>query len=87
MITPLPLARLQIACEASAYATSYRFYLQRPIIDPEPLHVGTASEPLFVTESLEAAQPYIIYISATNEGAESDLSDPVTATPVLAAAA
>lgn len=87
VITPLPAAKLQIACAPSANATSYRFYLQRPIIDPEPVHVGTASEPLFVTETLVAAQPYVVYISALNEGAESELSDPVTATPVLAAAA
>lgn len=87
VVTPLPAAKLQIACASSANATSYRFYVQRVIIDPEPIHVGTASDPLFVTESLVAAQPYVVYVSAVNEGAESDLSDPVGATPVMAAAA
>ena len=87
VVTPLPLARLQIACDASPNATLYRFYLQRPILDPEPILVGNSSEPLFVTESLVAGQQYVIYVSAVNEGAESDLSDPVSATALAAAAA
>jgi hypothetical protein len=87
VVTPLPGATLQIACDASANATSYRFYLQRLIIDPEPLLAGSSAEPLFVTEALTPGQAYVVYVSAVNEGAESDLSDPVTATPVLAAAA
>ena len=53
-------------------------------LDLEP---DLVAEPLFVTEPLVAAQPYVVYISAVNEGAESELSDPVTGTPVLAAAA
>ena len=86
-VTPLSGARFQIACDASPNATSYRFYYQRPILDPEPILAGSASEPLFVTEPLSAGQVYQVYVSATNEGAESDLSDPVNATALLAQAA
>lgn len=87
VVTPLPAARLQIACDHAANATGYRFFVQRPILDPEPIFVGHSTEPLFVTEPLTPGQTYVVYVSATNEGAESDLSDPVGATPVLAAAA
>ncbi len=87
VVTLLPLAQLQIACDASPNATRYRFYLQRPILDPEPVLAGGSDEPLFVTEPLTPGQVYQVFVSAVNEGAESDLSDPVTATPVLAAAA
>jgi hypothetical protein len=87
VVTDLSGARLQIACDASPNATRYRFYTQRPILDPEPLLAGSATEPLFVTEPLVAGQVYQIYVSAINEGAESELSEPVNATPVLAAAA
>lgn len=87
VVTPLSGARFQIACDPSPNATSYRFYYQRPILDPEPILAGSASEPLFVTESLSAGQLYQVYVSATNEGAESELSEPVNATTLLAAAA
>ena len=53
-VTPLPLARLQITCDASPNATNYRFYTQRPIVDPEPILAGSATEPLFVTEPVNA---------------------------------
>lgn len=87
VVTPLAGAVLQIACAPSANATRYRFYVQRPIIDPEPVLAGSATEPLFLTEGLTAGQVYQVYVSAINEGAESELSVPVTATPVLSAAA
>ncbi len=87
VVTPLSGARLQMACDPSPNATSYRFYLQRPIVDPEPIFAGHASEPLFVTESLTAGQQYLVYVSATNEGAESGLSAPVTATTQVEMAA
>ncbi len=80
-VVPQPGARLQISCDPSPNATSYRFYVQRPIVDPEPILAGSATEPLV------AAQVYQVYVSAINEGAESELSLPVNATPVLAATA
>jgi len=87
VVTPLPGARFQIACDPSPNATLYRFYTQRPIIDPEPILSGHSSEPLFVTEPLVAGQVYQVYVSAVNEGAESELSEPVNATAQLLAAA
>ncbi len=87
VVVPQPGARLQVSCDASPNATRYRFYLQRPIVDPEPVLAGGSDEPLFLSEALTPAQVYQVYVSAVNEGAESDLSDPVSATPVLAAAA
>lgn len=87
VVTTLAGSRLQISCDPSPNATNYRFYTQRPILDPEPILAGSATEPLFVTEALTAGQLYQVYVSATNEGAESELSEPVNATPHLAAAA
>jgi hypothetical protein len=87
VVTTLSGALLQIARDPSPNATNYRFYTQRPILDPEPILAGSATEPLFVTEPLTAGQLYLVYVSATNEGAESELSEPVNATPPLAAAA
>jgi hypothetical protein len=87
VVTPLPDARLQVACDASPSATLYRFFYQRPIEDPEPIFAGNASGPLFVTETLEPNQAYLVYVSAVNNGAESELSAPVSATAVQAAAA
>lgn len=80
-VVPQPGARLQISCDPLPNATSYRFYVQRPIVDPEPILAGSATEPLV------AEQVYQVYVSAINEGAKSELSLPVNATPVLAAAA
>lgn len=79
VVTALPEARLQITCEASPGATGYRFYAQRPEIDPEPVAVGRSVAPLFVTEPLEPGTEYLVYVSAVNEGAESDLSTAVSA--------
>lgn len=87
VVVPQPGSRLQIACDEATNATNYRFYLQRPILDPEPIPVGSSPAPLFVTEALTPGQVYLVYVSASNEGAESDLSNAVSATPVLAAAA
>lgn len=83
----LPLAKLQVSCDPSPNATSYKFYTQRPVLDPEPVLAGGADEPLFVTESLTAGQQYLVYVSAVNEGAESELSVPVSTTAHVAAAA
>jgi hypothetical protein len=87
VVTPLTDGRLQVACAPSPTATSYRFYYQRPIVDPAPIAAGSAEDPLFVIEGLTAGQVYQVYVSASNSGATSDLSEPVAATPVLAAAA
>ena len=87
VVTPLSQARLQIACAPSAHATHYRFFQQRPIIDPEPIYTGHANDPLFVTTSLVAGQQYLVYVTAVNDGAESELSSPVSIVTLLAAAA
>lgn len=87
VVTVLSDGRLQVACSPSPTATSYRFYYQRPIVDPAPIAAGSAEDPLFVIEGLTAGQLYQVYVSASNSGATSDLSEPVTATPVLAQAA
>jgi hypothetical protein len=84
---PLSGARLQLSCDPSVGATSYRFYAQRPILDPVPLPVGTSYEPLLITDPLTVGQEYLVYVTASNEGAESPLSTPVTVTAVAAAAA
>lgn len=84
---PLSGARLQLSCDPSVGATSYRFYAQRPILDPVPLPVGTSYEPLLITDPLTPGQEYLVYVTASNEGAESALSEPVTVTAVAAAAA
>jgi hypothetical protein len=68
-------------------ATGYRFYYQRPILDPEPVFEGGATDPLFVITGLAPGQTYAIYVSATNAGGESDLSEPATAVVTFAAAA
>ncbi len=83
----LPAARLQISCDPSVGATSYRFYVQRPIVDPVPVPVGTATEPLLITEPLVPGQEYLVYVSATSDGAESQLSVAVRVTAALEAAA
>lgn len=82
--TPL---QFLVACDPSPNATGYRFYYQRPILDPEPIWAGSATEPLFVITDLAAGQSYQVFVSATNEGAESELSVPVQATAQAAAAA
>jgi hypothetical protein len=87
VVTTLPAARLQVVCAPAPNATRYRFYYQRPIVDPAPIFAGGAEDPLFVIEGLTAGQVYQVYVSAANDGAESQLSEPVNATPLLAAAA
>lgn len=79
VVTPLAEARLQVECEASPGATGYRFYVQRPEIDPEPVAAGRSPAPLFVTDPLVPGTEYLVYVSAVNEGAESDLSTAVSA--------
>ena len=87
VVTALSGARLQVGCGASANADHYRFFYQRPIEDPEPIFAGSAADPLFVIEGLATGQTYLIYVSAVNSGAESELSTPVSAETELAAAA
>lgn len=82
--TPL---QFLVSSDPSANATGYRFYYQRSIVDPEPILAGSASDPLFVITGLTAGQLYQVFVSATNEGAESELSLPVSATALVAAAA
>jgi len=79
--------KLLVTSDPSPNATGYRFYYQRPIIDPEPLLAGSAPEPLFIIEGLTAGQLYQVFVSATNEGAESELSAPAQAVVSAAAAA
>ncbi len=79
--------QLQVTCDASPAATSYRFYYQRPILDPEPIHAGNAADPLFILGGLTPGQAYLVYTSATNAGGESALSRPANATVSAAAAA
>lgn len=85
--TPTMPGQLQVSCDASVNATGYRFYYQRPILDPEPIQAGSASDPLFIIMALTPGQSYLIYASATNAGGESELSEPVTAVVHVAAAA
>ena len=65
----------------------YRFYSQRPILDPEPLLAGSSTTPFFIITGLTPGQEYLLYVTATNAGGESELSEPATATVLLAAAA
>ncbi len=85
--TPTLPGQLQVTCDPSVTATGFRFYYQRPILDPEPIPAGGATDPLFVITGLASGQTYAIYVSATNGGGESDLSEPATAVATLAAAA
>jgi hypothetical protein len=86
-VLALPGAQLQITCDPSVGATSYRFYAQRPIVDPVPVALGFAEEPLFISEPLVAGADYIVYVSASNDGAESGLSSGVPVTAAASAAA
>jgi hypothetical protein len=87
VVTPTLPGQLQVTCDPSANATHYRFFYQRPIIDPEPVDAGTASDPLFILTGLMPGQSYLVFVSAVNEGAESELSSAVSAVPQAAAAA
>lgn len=69
--------QVQVSCEASVTAAGYRFYRQRPILDPEPILAGGASMPLFILTGLEAGVEQLVYVSAVNAGGESELSEPV----------
>jgi len=79
--------RLHVECDRSANAAYYRFFYQRPIVDPGPLTAGNSAEPFFLIPNLTAGQVYLVYASAVNSGAESELSAPGSGTPVQAAAA
>lgn len=79
--------QLLITSNTSATAAGYRFYYQRPILDPEPLFAGSAVDPLFIITGLTPGQSYFVYVSATNAGGESELSEPASAVVTLAAAA
>lgn len=85
-IPTLP-GQLEVMCDPSVTATGYRFYYQRPILDPELIEAGSASDPLFIITGLTPGESYAIYVTATNAGGESELSEPVLATVTLAAAA
>jgi len=79
--------QLQVSCDASVNAAGYRFYYQRPILDPEPIEAGSSPTPLFIITGLTGGQSYLIYATATNAGGESELSEPVAAVVSLAVAA
>lgn len=87
VVTPLVGARFQVRCAPVPRATRYRYYVQRPVLDPVPVPVGGTAEPLFVTPALEPGTEYLVYVSAANQGAESGLSAPVTARTGAAMAA
>ncbi len=87
VVTPTLPGQLQVTCDASTNATHYRFFQQRPILDPEPIEAGDAVDPLFIITGLTPGQQYIIYVSAVNDGAESELSEPLSAETNAAAAA
>ena len=70
---------LWVSCAPSAYATHYRFFTQRTVLDPEPVFAGRADAPVFQIAGLVVGGQYKVYVSAANEGAESRLSEPVTA--------
>lgn len=79
--------QLQVTSNTSATATGYRFYYQRPVLDPEPVFAGSAFDPLFIITGLTPGQSYLVYVSATNLGGESELSEPASAVVTIAAAA
>ena len=87
VVTPTVPGELQVTCEASPNATHYRFFYQRPVIDSEPINAGDATDPLFLITGLTPGQTYLVYVSAVNDGAESELSKPVSAVVSTAAAA
>lgn len=84
---PTMPGQLQVSCDTSTNATGYRFYYQRPIVDPEPIFAGSATDTLFIISGLTPAQTYLVYASATNAGGESELSEPTSAVVHAAAAA
>ena len=79
--------QLQVTCGRSTNATGYRFYYQRPIVDPEPISAGSATDPLFIISGLTPGQTYLVYASATNAGGESELSEATSAVVSAAVAA
>ncbi len=86
--TELP-GQLIITCAPSRYATYYRFFTQRLIVDPEPVFAGRAESPLFIVTGLAAGSQYEVFVVASNESADSRFSEPVagvvTAARALAA--
>ena len=68
-----------ITCASARNATHYRFFIQRPGLDAEPVFVGNADEPMFHLTALTPGQAYLVFVSAANSGAESLLTKPVTA--------
>lgn len=74
--TELP-GQLVISCAPSRYATYYRFFTQRLIVDPEPVFAGRAENPLFIVTGLTAGTQYEVFVVASNESADSRFSEPV----------
>lgn len=70
--------QLLVTCDPSANATYYRFFAQRVIVDPEPVFVGRADNPLFLITGLVPEAAYEVFVSAANESAESRFSEPAT---------
>jgi len=68
-----------ITCGPAQHATHYRFFTQRPGLDPEPVHAGNSDEPMLHLTGLTTGQSYVILVTAANGGAESRFSKPVTA--------
>ncbi len=69
-----------ITCAPSKYATHYRFFTQRAGLDLEPVFAGRSDEPMFHLTDLTPGQVYAITVTAANAGAESRLSNAVSAT-------
>ena len=69
-----------ITCARSANATSYRFFTLRPGVDEEPVFAGNSPAPMFDLHDLRPGDEYQVLVTAVNAGAESRLSNPVSAT-------
>ena len=78
---------LLITCAPARNATHYRLFTQRTGVDAEPMHVGNSDMPMFHLAGLPAGQAIVVFVSAANSGAESRLSEPVSAVVRARAAA
>ncbi len=79
--------QILVSCDASPGATNYRFFTQRIVLDEEPVFAGSSTVPNLVIADLTPDQLYEVFVSATNEAGESDLSEPAEVTPIALAKA
>ncbi|MDB6025731.1 MAG: hypothetical protein JWM68_1954, partial [Verrucomicrobiales bacterium] len=66
--------------DAAARATYYRVWKRVIGVDAEPVAVGSPADIDFTLENLPAASTIEIYVSAVNNGGESQLSEKITIT-------